>query len=425
LANLDGTTTTISVGGETKDLNELINKLNENSGGKFSASIGEDGYVRISAENVSSITVTDAGAALGTGITTAAQARLVLTSDDGNPVTVTRGATGTLEQLNFLGFRENDEQGIIEGHAVGATALAVGDLKINGVDVGSSETGGLNDKLDAINSVTDQTGVTAAAFSTTSIDFGAVALSTLVGGAFSMNGVEMTIAAGTATTTLADIAEIFNDEVDSTGVTATVSGTRLILEGNVSSIAFSLDSGGTVGIADALTDGGGAIAQLALAGDEANAADIANDDVVDGGIQLKSLNGNPISVDVKDATAATKVGLVDSNAVSGGSFGTAIASLSIDTVTGAQKAISVIDNALTTINDTRASLGAVNNRLDFTVSNLSSIVEKTTAARSRIVDADFAVETANLSRSQVLQQASTAMLAQANARAQNVLSLLR
>jgi flagellin len=69
-------------------------------------------------------------------------------------------------------------------------------------------------------------------------------------------------------------------------------------------------------------------------------------------------------------------------------------------------------------------LGAINNRLDFTVSNLSNVSENASAARSRIMDADFAAETAALSRSQVLQQASQAMLAQANARPQQVLSLL-
>ncbi|RYZ79633.1 MAG: flagellin, partial [Proteobacteria bacterium] len=119
-------------------------------------------------------------------------------------------------------------------------------------------------------------------------------------------------------------------------------------------------------------------------------------------------------------------GFIDQNiSASGGGFGTSISSISIDTQDNAQKAIKVIDTALTTINDTRANLGAINNRLDFTVSNLSSISEKTTSARSRIVDADFASETANLSRATVLQQAATAMLAQANQRPQNVLSLLR
>jgi len=118
----------------------------------------------------------------------------------------------------------------------------------------------------------------------------------------------------------------------------------------------------------------------------------------------------------------TKTGLQERNAAAGSG---SVASVDISTLAGAQKAIGIIDKAIDQVSSQRADLGAINNRLDFTVANLSNISEKTTAARSRIIDADFAVETANLSRSQVLQQASTAMLAQANARAQNVLSLLR
>ncbi|MDO3382606.1 flagellin N-terminal helical domain-containing protein [Gilvimarinus algae] len=425
LTNLDGTTTTITVGGGTENINELVDKMNAQSGGKFSVDVDDDGKVSISAEGVSAITVTDAAGALGTGITTAANARLVLTSDSGDEVTVTRGSTGTLEQLGFLGFRENDEPGTIEGHAVDANALAAGDLKINGVDVGSSESGGLSDKIKAINEVSDETGVTATAFTSVSLDFGSVALSTLVGGTISMNGVDLVIPAGTATTTLADIAEVFNDEVDATGVTATVSGTRIILEGEVSQIGFGQGSGGADQPTAALVDGGGALVQFAEAGDESSAGDITDTSVAAGGIKLTSDNGNPISVDLKDTAAEDKTGLIDANAGAGGSFGAAISTISIDTAANAQKAIGVIDNALTTINDTRAQLGAVNNRLDFTVSNLSNVSEKTSAARSRITDADFAAETANLSRAQVLQQAATAMLAQANARPQQVLSLLQ
>lgn len=107
LANLDGTTTTITVGGGTSSLKELVEKMNNESGGKFSANIGEDGKLSISAENVSSITVTDASTALGTGITTAANARIVLKADNDDPITVTRGSIGTLGQLGFLGDRKS------------------------------------------------------------------------------------------------------------------------------------------------------------------------------------------------------------------------------------------------------------------------------------------------------------------------------
>ncbi len=88
-------------------------------------------------------------------------------------------------------------------------------------------------------------------------------------------------------------------------------------------------------------------------------------------------------------------------------------------------AIDALDKALTVVNDARANLGAVQSRFENTVSYLRTAVENQSAARGRIMDADFASETANLSRSQILQQAGTAMIAQANQLPQGVLSLLR
>jgi flagellin len=93
--------------------------------------------------------------------------------------------------------------------------------------------------------------------------------------------------------------------------------------------------------------------------------------------------------------------------------------------TGANSAIQVIDSALSLINSMRAGLGALQNRFNSTITNLQTTSENVSAARSRIQDADFAAETANLTRSQVLQQAGTAMLAQANAVPNQVLTLLR
>jgi len=87
--------------------------------------------------------------------------------------------------------------------------------------------------------------------------------------------------------------------------------------------------------------------------------------------------------------------------------------------------MSAIDTALNTVNTDRAGLGALQSRFDGVVSQLSAQIENTEAARSRIMDTDYAAETANLSRSQILQQAGTAMLAQANSLPQNVLSLLK
>jgi flagellin len=143
------------------------------------------------------------------------------------------------------------------------------------------------------------------------------------------------------------------------------------------------------------------------------------------GIALASVSGD-LSIkygdNITNANAFARTGLQERNdAVGAGS----VSGISIATAAGAQRAVDVIDTALEQINSTRADLGAVNNRLDFTVSNLGNVSENTSAARSRVMDADFASETAQLSRAQVLQQASQAMLAQANARPQQVLSLLQ
>jgi flagellin len=105
--------------------------------------------------------------------------------------------------------------------------------------------------------------------------------------------------------------------------------------------------------------------------------------------------------------------------------GTTTAALQINSQANASGAIATIDSAIEKVNAQRASLGAISNRLDSTVNNLTSISSNLQAGRGRIEDADFAAETTSLAKSQILQQASTAMLAQANASKQNVLSLLQ
>jgi flagellin len=95
------------------------------------------------------------------------------------------------------------------------------------------------------------------------------------------------------------------------------------------------------------------------------------------------------------------------------------------TVADAQELLGAVEDAIDYISEQRAQLGAQQNRLDYTVANLQTTVENLTASRSRIQDADFAAETAELTRTQILQQAGVAMLAQANALPQSVLALLQ
>ena len=102
-----------------------------------------------------------------------------------------------------------------------------------------------------------------------------------------------------------------------------------------------------------------------------------------------------------------------------------VGDIDIGTVAGAQRALEVLDGAISMVNNQRSDLGAISNRLDNTISNLTNIVENTTASKSHIKDANFAAETSKLTKAQILNQAATSMLAQANASKQTVLALLQ
>ena len=102
-----------------------------------------------------------------------------------------------------------------------------------------------------------------------------------------------------------------------------------------------------------------------------------------------------------------------------------IATASVSDATKAADALTTVDAAIKQVVEQRSDLGAVSNRLEHTVSNLTNVVTNTEMSRSRIQDADYAVETSNMTRGQILQQAGTAMLAQANRMSQSVLSLLQ
>ncbi|MEM5509748.1 flagellin [Pseudoalteromonas sp. AS71] len=112
-------------------------------------------------------------------------------------------------------------------------------------------------------------------------------------------------------------------------------------------------------------------------------------------------------------------------ATSMGATGLGVITDTISTAAGAQTAIDSIDDALKIVNDVRADLGAKQNRFSSTIRNLSNVAENVSASRSRIMDADFAAESASLARNQVLQQASSTILAQANQQPQIALSLLQ
>jgi len=107
------------------------------------------------------------------------------------------------------------------------------------------------------------------------------------------------------------------------------------------------------------------------------------------------------------------------------SEGLAIAGIDLDSLGDAQSAINSLDAAIQKVNDERSNIGALQNRFEYTSSNLMNSIQNNSASLSTIQDADFAVEAADLARNQILTQSSSAMLAQANQISQNVMGLLR
>lgn len=142
-----------------------------------------------------------------------------------------------------------------------------------------------------------------------------------------------------------------------------------------------------------------------------------------GAITLRSSSGNIAVTGTTNLAAVT--GFDNTTGSATATPTTGIAGLSVSSYAGSQLALTQLDSAIKSVNSSRADLGAIQNRFSSVISNLQSSVENVTSAKSRIMDADFASETANLTRGQILQQAGTAMLAQANSLPNGVLALLR
>jgi len=158
-------------------------------------------------------------------------------------------------------------------------------------------------------------------------------------------------------------------------------------------------------------------------------------------IRLNSVNNRPISVDLGNQTVTAGYGGFASHGLrevnvgdsyydatkptSGNGGGSSMSGLNVLSAASASDAMKAIDNAITQVDQSRAQLGAYQNRLNATVNNLSNVVTNTEQSRSRILDTDYSQETTQLAKSQIIQQAATAMLAQANQSPQMVLSLLK
>jgi len=212
-----------------------------------------------------------------------------------------------------------------------------------------------------------------------------------------------------------------NDTFDGTpATTASFTAASFTLTGSTGSATISLDAAKTAG--DRAT-------QMVNAVNAKTHETGVSASLVEGKLQLTGKEGNfEIAVadgtDADALTAQTGLTAAETTNYAAGGAKTGFADLDISSVGGADNAILAMDAALNSVNSSRADLGAIQNRFTSVVANLNTSSENMSAARSRIRDVDYASETAELTRNQILQQAGTAMLAQANQSSQSVLSLL-
>ena len=271
-----------------------------------------------------------------------------------------------------------------------------------------------------INGASSTTGITADARTVANINSlanaGAISFSLTAdtGTSTSTKTISATI---TSTADLTNLANAINAESGTTGVQAVVSASG-------DSVDLISENGDDI-IIEGFTNSGGGAATVTTRNYDNSANNDAAIVLTSGASDSTRLIGE-VQLSSADAfsvltTDVTLNGVTTAETSTLNSAG----AVNISTVAGSQSAIGVIDGALTQVDSFRADLGSVQNRLISTISNLQSTAENASAARSQIRDADFAAETANLSRNQIIQQAGIAILSQANAAPQNVLALLQ
>jgi flagellin len=302
------------------------------------------------------------------------------------------------------------------GSSVSSVALAAGDLSINGYQVGASVSDGVSNtngtssaiaKAAAINAISGVTNVTASvgATSISSSVAGTPATATIAGDVL-INGVDIGVigAATGAPDRGTQTAAAVNSKTSQTGVTATVTSAGAV----------------TLGAADGrnitVTSTANGFSYTGLGTSAATTTTTAAITLTSSGSAGITLGGT---------AGLTATGQTAGYTAAIATAGAGVSSIDLTTVSGSQTALTTLDSAINTITDSRASMGAYQNRLTASISNLESTSMNLSASRSRILDTDYAKETTNLAKAQIISQAATAMLAQANQSGQSVLALLK
>jgi len=452
---------------------ELVANINRDVSG-ITAVLEKDGTINLSNNTGDDIVISgnapltagfdDSGGLAGNGTFTG---YVALQSTSGQPISIeVRNPTngfdsggGLLDDLGRMGFNEVKADGSVTGQQVlwynvtddadrFGSLTRDDDVRINGVNIGSSADGSAAAKASTINLVTGQTGVQATAYTEVivKLDFSNTTDLTQFDGTtqtFSVNGTVIDLSSATNLNDV--IAAIHAAGPQGVSATATSTG-ELKLTSDTGQNITLLDTSGTfvspfddaaqptVGTRTLAAEGAfdntwtGANSTGGGDGDFSDGLDVATGADVDftngvtfgGRITLSSTVGAEINLK-GDYISLRKLGLNEM----GGSTSSLGGALTILTQESAGNAITKLDEAIDNVATERANLGAFQNRLTAAVDTLSSTSTNLMEARSRILDVDYAQATTELARSQIIQQAATAMLAQANQAPQQVLKLLQ
>ena len=422
-------TTTFTINSATIDIvnsyEELVTEINQEATG-VTAVLNSDNTITLSNDDGQDIAFSAAQGATDVGFTLNAAATtytgfLQLENVDGSDVVLTAandingfsGGAGTMGNLNAIGFNQVNGT-TITGLAVGTGDVEATDLvKINGVLIDTTSDGSAASKAAVINAKTDEHGVTATAFTQMrlEIDFTNIDMSNV--DEFNINGVDVDLSSDVS---LEDIVDGINSEAGLGGdiVASTDSAGRLILTSQSGANIVVTEDGDEQDMFAATSQTN----QVGTALTEASHVLTAY-----GSLTLTTDGG---FIDLEDGTDTAGDGLAKFG-LQGASMESPQtgAGLSVNSAAAAGSSLTAIDEAIVTVSNFRAGFGATENRLDKAINNLTTYKVNLEAAKGRIEDADFAGETSVLTKAQILNQAATSMLAQANASKQNLLALLQ
>jgi len=303
--------------------------------------------------------------------------------------------------------------------AAGTNNVTAGDVTING-SIGSAvvtlvTNGTAQASAGLINAKTADTGVTATARNDVSLTFSATGAYTinLQSDNASAQAISFSLAAtGTADGLSAAVAAI-NDQSSKTGVIASLNSTG-------TTVVLTNAAGNDITVSDTTTANAGTTAVQKL-----DSAGVASGTGITLAADTTANNATVAGYVTLDSAKSFSATVAGNTITAGSSALKKVSDLDITTFAKATEALKTVDSAISFISGSRANLGALQSRFETAINNLQTTSENLQASRSRILDADFAQETANLSRAQILQQAGTAMVAQANQLPQGVLALLR